>query len=408
MKEETVIIVGAGPSGLAMAACLSRLSIPHIVLEREDCFASLWKKYSYDRVHFHLRKQFCELPHMPFPSDFPPYLPKKLFTQYLDDYVSCFNIAPMYRRDVESARYDDGLEKWVVKARVVYGTTDSNIDGDHHEIEDYSGRFLVVASGETANPFVPEIKGLSGFCGDFLHSTKFKCGVEFKGKRVLVVGCGNSGMEISLDLANHGAKTSIIVRSPVHVLSRGMVYLALILLKRLPIGVVDSLMVMLSKLVYGDLKKYGLRRPTNEGPFLMKDKYGKYPVVDVGTCEKIKTGEIQVLSSEIESIKGNDVSLKNGKSHHFDAIVFCTGFKRSTHLWLKGDDYLLNDDGIPKPSYPNHWKGKGGLYCVGLSRQGFYGAKSDAENIANDIKSIIRVTPNIIKVNQQEKCSSYC
>ncbi|XP_024032479.1 probable indole-3-pyruvate monooxygenase YUCCA8, partial [Morus notabilis] len=214
MKEETVIIVGAGPSGLAMAACLSRLSIPHIVLEREDCFASLWKKYSYDRVHFHLRKQFCELPHMPFPSDFPPYLPKKLFTQYLDDYVSCFNIAPMYRRDVESARYDDGLEKWVVKARVVYGTTDSNIDGDHHEIEEYSGRFLVVASGETANPFVPEIKGLSGFCGDFLHSTKFKCGVEFKGKRVLVVGCGNSGMEISLDLANHGAKTSIIVRSP--------------------------------------------------------------------------------------------------------------------------------------------------------------------------------------------------
>lgn len=73
-----------------------------------------------------------------------------------------------------------------------------------------------------------------------------------------------------------------------------MVYLALILLKRLPIGVVDSLMVMLSKLVYGDLTKYGLRRPTNEGPFLMKDKYGKYPVVDVGTCEKIKTGEIQV------------------------------------------------------------------------------------------------------------------
>ena len=81
--------------------------------------------------------------------------------------------------------------------------------------------------------------------------------------------------------------------------------------------------------------------------------------------------------------------MKNGRSYQFDSIVFCTGFKRSTHLWLKGDDYLLNDDGIPKPSYPNHWKGRNGLYCVGLSRRGFYGAKSDALNIANDVKSVL-------------------
>lgn len=71
-------------------------------------------------------------------------------------------------------------------------------------------------------------------------------------------------------------------------------YLGLILLKHLPCNIVDSLMVMLSKLVYGDLAKYGIKRPS-EGPFFMKVKYGKYPVIDVGTYEKIKSGEIEVL-----------------------------------------------------------------------------------------------------------------
>ncbi|PON96661.1 Flavin monooxygenase-like enzyme [Trema orientale] len=393
--DEVVIIVGAGPSGLAMAGSLTRLSIPYVILEREDCFASLWKKYSYDRLHFHLRKQFCELPHMPFPSSFPQYIPKSLFLQYLNDYVSHFQIRPVYRRTVESASYDGASRRWRVKARISSSSSSSKNNNNNDinnkgsiNMEEYSGGFLVVATGETADPFVPEIKGLDGFPGEILHSTQFKSGKEFRNKQVLVVGSGNSGMEIALDLTNHAAKASLLVRSPVHFLSRGMVYLALILLKHLPCKMVDSVLVMLSKLVYGDLTKYGIERPT-EGPFYMKVKYGKYPVIDVGTYEKIKTGEIQVLPAEIENIKDSVVLLKNGMSYQFDAIIFCTGFKRSTHLWLKGDDYLLNDDGIPKPSYPNHWRGRNNLYCVGLSRRGFYGAKEDAQNIANNIKSFI-------------------
>ena len=86
--EQVAIIVGSSTSGLATAACLSQLSIPYIILEREDCIASLWKKYSYNCLHLHLGKQFCELPHMSFPSSYPTYMPKKLFKQYLDDYVS--------------------------------------------------------------------------------------------------------------------------------------------------------------------------------------------------------------------------------------------------------------------------------------------------------------------------------
>ncbi|KAJ0052815.1 hypothetical protein Pint_01068 [Pistacia integerrima] len=396
MQEQSVIIVGSGPSGLATAACLNQLSIPYMILEREDCYASLWKKYAYDRLHLHLAKQFCQLPHLPFPASYPTFIPKNLFLQYLDDYVSHFNISPLYKRSVDFATYSQESQKWTVKAR-------NTVSG---EIEEYSGRFLVVASGETTDPFTPNIEGMDTFTGEVVHSTSYKNGKAYGDKSVLVVGSGNSGMEIALDLANHGAKTSIVVRSPVHVLTREMVYLGLVMLKYVPYGVVDSIMVLLSKLVYGDLSKYGINRP-KEGPFFMKVSYGKYPVFDIGTCKKIKSGEIQdhetypvVLSKQkhctyaqvlpaIENIRGNEVIFQNGKSHPFDTIVLCTGFKRSTNTWLKGDEHLLNDDGLPKPNFPNHWKGKNGLFCVGLSRRGLYGASADAQNIANEIKSLL-------------------
>ncbi|KAB2069961.1 hypothetical protein ES319_A08G126100v1 [Gossypium barbadense] len=376
MQKEQVIIVGAGPSGLAMAACLNHHSIPYIILEREDCIASLWKKYAYDRLHLHLDKQFCVLPHMPFPDSYPRFVSRQQFVSYLDDYVSRFKISPLYRRTVESAEFDGETGKWIVKAR--------NLGSG--EVEELEGRFLVVASGETSDPFTPVIEGLNTFPGDVLHSTRFRNGKAFQNQKVLVVGSGNSGMEIAFDLANHGAQTSLVVRSPVHILSRDMIYLGLILVKYIRVNLVDSLMVMLSKLVYGDLSKYGIYRP-NEGPFFMKAAYGKYPITDIGTCKKIKSQEIRVLPS-ICSIRGNEVVFENGTTHPFDTIVFCTGFKRSTNVWLKGDDYLLNDDGISKLSFPNHWKGKNGLYCVGLSRRGLYGAASDALNIADDINSL--------------------
>ncbi|KAF3436383.1 hypothetical protein FNV43_RR23475 [Rhamnella rubrinervis] len=372
--EAMVIIVGAGPSGLATAGSLSRLSIPHIILEREDCIASLWKKYTYERLHLHLQRQFCKLPHVSFPDSCPTYVPRKQFLQYLDDYVSHFNITPLYKRNVVCASFDDD-KKWNIKA----------MNGYSGEIEEHVGAFLVVATGETTNPFIPQVEGLDTFNGEVLHSTQYGSGKDFVDKNVLVVGSGNSGMEIALDLSDHGATTSIIVRSPVHVLSRRMVSMGLRLLKHLPLNMVDSMMAMLGKLFYRDLTKFGINRPT-EGPFFMKIKYGKYPVIDVGTYQKIKSGEIQVLPAEIARIKGNQVLLKNGKSYQYDSIIFCTGFKRSTHLWLQGGDELLNEDGI---STSSGWKGKNGLYCVGLSRRGLYGASADAQCIANHIKSLL-------------------
>ncbi|XP_059295385.1 probable indole-3-pyruvate monooxygenase YUCCA10 [Lycium ferocissimum] len=378
-QEPIVIIVGAGPAGLATSACLKKFSIPNLILEKEDCYSPMWKKYAYDRLHLHLAKQFCQLPHIPFPSSSPTYMPKKEFIQYLDNYVSYFDITPLYKRKVELANFDESTRKWNVKVR----------NGNSGDVEEYFSKFLVVATGEASYPFIPEVPGLESFKGEAIHTTQYKDGEKFKGKSVLVVGCGNSGMEIALDLANHGARTSIIVRSPIHLISRELGYLGLMLLKyKVAPTLVDSIMMILSKLIYGDVSKYyGVKRP-KEGPFASKLKYGKYPIFDVGTHQKIKSGEIQVLPA-MTRIRGNDVVFENGNSHQFDVIVFATGFKRTTHNWLQGDDYLLNEDGFPKPEFPDHWKGKNGLYCVGLSRRGLYGIAFDAQNIATHINSLL-------------------
>lgn len=202
------IIIGAGPSGLATAACLREQGVPFMVLERADCIASLWQKRTYDRLKLHLPKQFCQLPKLPFPEDFPEYPTKKQFIEYLESYAKHFEINPQFNECVQSARYDETSGLWRVK------TVSSSGAAARGEIE-YICRWLVVATGENAECVMPDIEGLSEFKGDVIHACDYKSGERFRGKKVLVVGCGNSGMELSLDLCNHHSSPSMVVRSSV-------------------------------------------------------------------------------------------------------------------------------------------------------------------------------------------------
>ena len=200
-----MLIVGAGPAGLATAACLTQLSIPYVIVERENCSASLWRNRAYDRLKLHLAKEFCELPHMSYPTDAPTYIPRATFVKYLDDYIEHFNIQPKYLTSVESSAYDTDKKCWSIVARDMAECTTIN----------FMAKFLVVASGENSAENFPVIPGLNSFPGEAIHSSRYKSGKSFSGKSVLVIGSGNSGMEIAYDLATHGANTSIVIRSPV-------------------------------------------------------------------------------------------------------------------------------------------------------------------------------------------------
>ncbi|ESW09506.1 hypothetical protein PHAVU_009G133300 [Phaseolus vulgaris] len=375
--EVPVVIVGAGPAGLATSACLNKLSIPNLVLERDDCHASLWRKRTYDRLKLHLGKDFCSLPHMPFPSDFPTFVPRIHFLRYLDNYVSRFKISIRYNRSVESAYLDDINGKW----RIVVKDTASKEDA----VEVYVAEFLVVACGENNEGYVPRVEGLEGFEGEYLHCSKYFNGRDMYGKNVLVVGCGNSGMEIAYDLSNWGANTSIVIRGPVHFFTKEMVFLGMTLLKYLKMENVDKLMMLMSKMKYGDMSKYGLVRP-KDGPFLLKKKGGTTPTIDVGCVPLIKRGEIKVFSTISRINEGKMVEFEDGKDGEFDIIIFATGYNSTVLNWLKDYEGLFNGNGMPKPGFPNHWKGENGLYCAGFSRRGLDGIAFDARRIADDIR----------------------
>ncbi|KAM7527361.1 hypothetical protein LguiB_030771 [Lonicera macranthoides] len=376
------VIVGAGPSGLAVGACLKEQGVPFVVLEKADCIASLWQKRTYNRLKLHLPKQFCQLPKLPFPENFPEYPTKNQFINYLESYAKHFDINPQFNQCVQSAKYDEACKLWRIKTVSISGSTRSEVE--------YICQWIVVATGENAERVMPEIDGLGEFSGDVIHACDYKSGEEYTGKKVLVVGCGNSGMEVSLDLCNHNASPSMVVRSAVHVLPREIIgkstfELAMMLMKWLPLWLVDKLLLILAWFILGNTGSYGLKRPSI-GPLELKNNYGKTPVLDVGALEKIRSGDIKVVPG-IKRFSQNSVELVSGEILELDSVILATGYCSNVPFWLQETEFF-SKNGLPRAPFPNGWKGKAGLYAVGFTRRGLSGASSDATRIAQDIGKV--------------------
>ncbi|KAK4406029.1 putative indole-3-pyruvate monooxygenase YUCCA3 [Sesamum angolense] len=384
------VIVGAGPSGLAVAAGLKQQGVPFVILERASCIASLWQNRTYDRLNLHLPKQFCELPYIPFPENFPEYPSKHQFINYLESYAKHFDIDPRFNELVQSAKYDETCGLWRVKTV-----------GNNNSTTEYICRWLVVASGENAEKVVPEFEGLREFNGNVMHACDYKSGEDFREKRVLVVGCGNSGMEVSLDLCHHHAAPSMVVRSSVHVLPREILgqstfELAVSMMKWMPLWVVDKILLGAARLILGNLAKYGLKRPSM-GPLQLKNTAGKTPVLDIGTLSKIRSGDIKIVPGIKKFLQGG-VELVNGEVLEIDSVILATGYSSNVPSWLKESEFF-SSDGFPRSPFPNGWKGKAGLYAVGFTRRGLSGASLDAVRVAQDICKIW---------NQETKQKNHC
>ncbi|OUZ99947.1 Pyridine nucleotide-disulfide oxidoreductase [Macleaya cordata] len=371
------VIVGAGPSGLAVAACLKAKEIPSVIIERANCIASLWQLKTYDRLRLHLPKKFCELPLMPFPANFPTYPIKHQFVSYLEDYASQFNLQPQFNETVVSAEFDQNIGFWRVRT--------SGLKED----SEYICQWLIVATGENAEEAVPEIQGMDEFVGPIIHTSMYRSGKPYCGKKVLVVGCGNSGMEVCLDLCNYNARPSLVVRDTVHVLPREMLGrstfgLSMWLLKWLPIRIVDRLLLLVAWFLLGNTAQLGLSRP-KLGPLELKSMSGKTPVLDVGTLAKIRAGDIKVYPG-VKRLKRHTVEFVDGTVEDFDVIIMATGYKSNVPSWLKDRCLFSEKDGLPSRPFPNGWKGEHGLYSVGFTKRGLLGSSMDARRIAQDIE----------------------
>lgn len=347
MQSGDILVIGAGPAGLATSACLRREGLAHVVLERAGEIASAWHRH-YDRLHLHTTKTYSGLPMMPWPKTAPRYPSREQVVQYLQTYAAEHHVAPRFGVTVHSVQRG----------------------GDRFTVDTSAGvmtpRIVVMATGYNGVPKLPAIPGLDSFHGSTIHAGVYKNAAPYQGRRTLVVGCGNSGAEIALDLAEQGVNVAMVVRGPIHVVPRDMfgrpTQHTNVLLSYLPLGLRDSIAMATMGLVVGDLSRWHIVRPS-VGPNRMAEESGRIPILDVGTITMIKQGKIRVLPA-VQGILPDGVRFAGGGQHPFEAIIFATGYTQGLEKLIKGFEAIADARG--RPDQFGEETGISGLYFVGF------------------------------------------
>jgi cation diffusion facilitator CzcD-associated flavoprotein CzcO len=227
-------------------------------------------------------------------------------------------------------------------------------------------RFVVMATGYNSVPRLPAIPGLDRFQGSVIHAGDYRNAAPYHDKRTLVVGCGNSGAEIALDLAERGVDVAMVVRGPVHVVPRDLfgrpVQHTNILLSHLPLKLRDAIAMCTMRLVVGDLSRWGIVRPT-VGPNRMILESGRIPMLDIGTIAMVKAGRIRVLPAAQE-LFADTVRFADGTRHPFDAVILATGYTPSLDKVIEGFASIADARG--RPNQLGAQSAISGLYFVGF------------------------------------------
>lgn len=343
------LIIGAGPSGLSIAGRLRKLGMPFEMLEKSDTVGMAWRNH-YDRLHLHTDKKYSELPHLPFPEEYPTFISKNQYVSYLEQYCEHFNIKPVFNQQVIAIRKKG--EYWIVETKE----------------KTYEAKNVLVATGYNRVPKYPTLKGQEVFKGEIMHSEKYKNGKTWQGKNVLVVGYGNSGAEIALDLFESGAKTYVSIRNPVNIVKRefkgrSTQSLAIFFI-RFGNTVYDFIARIFKRMLLKAAEGTGI--PISSlAPSEQLRKLGKVSVIDVGTLAQIKAGNIKVMP-DIEEVKTNSIVFKNGEELPIDAILLATGYHARLEEIIENVAPLLNERGYPKAMWFDEEPFKG-LYFVGFN-----------------------------------------
>jgi indole-3-pyruvate monooxygenase len=332
-----VLIVGAGPAGLAAAACLERRRIPFVLIEAEQQVGASWHRH-YDRLCLHTTKTHSSLPGLAFAREVGTYPSRVQVIAYLEAYAAHFGITPRFNERLERARRHDGAAG---------RPFDANWDVQTSR-QRYRARRVILATGLNRSPVRPAWPGQEQFRGIVLHAAEYQSGRRFSGERVLVIGMGNTGAEIALDLCEHRARVCLSVRSPQNILPREFLGTPLQVTSMrtlsFPVAVRDALGRLTSRMAFGDLTRYGLPAPPY-GPATEMATYGRTPVLDIGTIARIKAGDIEVVP-RVEAFTPSGVTLGNGGTRDIDVVVLATGYEPNVAELIDAPE-LLDQRGRP-------------------------------------------------------------
>ena len=338
-REPAVLIVGGGHAGLSVAARLNQLGVDNLVIDAMERIGDNWRN-RYRALKLHNQFHSNHLPYMPFPSTWQAYLPKDRIANWFESYVDCMDIHFWTGTRLLDARWSDAGH-WEARIR--------RADGSERVMKP---RHLIMATGVSGTPHIPEIPTLDRFGGEVTHTSRFRSGAAWKGRPVMVIGTGTSAHDVAQELHGQGAKPVMVQRSPTMVIQiepSAQLYDGVFLGEgpsiedRDLINTSIPLPLMLDTHRALTRKAEELDRPLLDGlarvgfrlssgvdgtgwPYLFRSRGGGY-YFNVGCSDLIVNGEIGLIQfDDIDSFESGGARMKDGRLVETDLIVLATGF----------------------------------------------------------------------------------
>ncbi len=314
-QPEKFCIIGAGPSGLAAAKNLKLAGIPFDCYEATNDIGGIWNPgnphCAYKTVHLNISKKFMKFLDHSIPSEYPDFLGREQAFNYLKSYTERFDLYDDIHLNTPIRKVEKLQKGWNVWA------------GDAQSPTLYKG--IIIANGHHSQPQYPEIKG--NFTGEIIHSNDYKGPKQLEGKRVLIVGAGNSGLDIACDASFYAEKSFHSLRRGYHIIPKVIfgrptdVVFEKLKRLRLPKWIVRGIAASVMKLLVGRYDRYGLPNP--KGLF-----FEHHPTASSRYLDLLRHGRISI-QNDIEELDGQIVKFKDGRQEAVDMIVYATGYKVS-------------------------------------------------------------------------------
>ncbi|MFI5987071.1 flavin-containing monooxygenase [Streptomyces sp. NPDC051555] len=376
-QPRPVYVIGAGPGGLAVAAALRARGVRAVVIEKSDRVATSWRGH-YDRLHLHTTRRLSGLPGLRIPRRFGRWVSRDDVVRYLEKYAEHHELEII--TGVEVTRIDRATDP-----------TPEGAEAGGWTLHATGGRELaaaavVVATGFNHTPALPDWPGAGTYTGRLLHASEYRDAAPFAGLDVLVVGVGNTGAEIAVDLTEGGgdqrrrrrkdaedttarraASVRLAVRTAPHIVRRSTAGWPAqrtgILVRRLPVRLVDRLGALVAKASVPDLSAYGLPRPTTG--LYSRVREGAIPVQDVGLIDAVRARTVVPVAA-VESVDGAEVVLADGSRIAPDVVIAATGYRRALE-GLVGHLDVLDGRGRPLARAGRSPVSAPGLYFTGFT-----------------------------------------
>lgn len=378
IERHEAIVVGAGSAGLAAAVALERRGFETVVIESAGAVGARWRA-RYDERRLNSWRPMSKLQGKGMPRSCGRYPSRDDVVEYLGQFAARNRLRLQFSTALVSVERDGDL--WLLETSA----------------QPMRCRYAVIATGWDAVPVSPTWPGSGTFTPPLLHSSEFRAASLYRGRDVVVVGAGNSGIDIAGHLVRAGARVTLSMRTAPNLATREFIGipgqpLLVFAADHLPYRLADVTFALVQRLTFGDLSQFGIPRAA-EGVYSNYLHHQRNPAIDDGFIAGLKRGTARVVA-EVDHLDGNNVVLVDGTRLRTDAVICATGYRRGLeplvgHLGVLGADGIpLNHSGAPAhPAAPRlYFCGMWGQFS-GQIRLGPIHARRIARAAARDRKS---------------------